>query len=461
LLWFGGAGFNAIGPFSGDHLTDFGGPLTGVFLTDTLPTAPPSTLRFYISNSSEGGIQTDFTVLDPEIGQVFFIGDGLTGTGSGKLQTFIVPAKATHLYLGYVDSCGGDVPSCYSDNAGSLNVTAKLEKRVPDWVEPTLLSAPSARLGSSMAYDAATDSTVLFGGSSAFVPGVSYDDTWVWHGGWTQLSPATSPSARGSAGMAYDASTGTVVLFGGEDSATNGSVFGDTWTWDGTTWTQQFPPFSPAARMSRGTMAYDPVTETVLLFGGTGADNGDYGGVTYNDTWEWNGRTETWTEVLPSSSPSPRQAPIAYDSLTKTVVLFGGDNGGGDCCRIYYSDTWNWDGSTWVQQAPAVSPSARTAAPMAYDSSLGEVVVFGGTSGPPNALNDTWGWNGKTWEELSLATEPSARYVSSVDFDSTTDGLVLFWRGVGRRRSYEQHVALDPRRGSLEPFPMHELLGGI
>jgi len=208
-------------------------------------------------------------------------------------------------------------------------------------------------------------------------------------------------------------------------------------------------------------MAYDPVTETVLLFGGTGADNGDYGGVTYNDTWEWNGRTETWTEVLPSSSPSPRQAPIAYDSLTKTVVLFGGDNGGGDCCRIYYSDTWNWDGSTWVQQAPAVSPSARTAAPMAYDSSLGEVVVFGGTSGPPNALNDTWGWNGKTWEELSLATEPSARYVSSVDFDSTTDGLVLFWRGVGRRRSYEQHVALDPRRGSLEPFPMHELLGGI
>ena len=95
------------------------------------------------------------------------------------------------------------------------------------------------------------------------------------------------------------------------------------------------------------------------------------------------------------------------------------------------------------------------------DSSLGEVVVFGGTSGPPNALNDTWGWNGKTWEELSLATEPSARYVSSVDFDSTTDGLVLFWRGVGRRRSYEQHVALDPRRGSLEPFPMHELLGGI
>ena len=29
--------------------------------------------------------------------------------------------------------------------------------------------------------------------------------------------------------MAYDAATGTVVLFGG--GAPNGGVFGDTWTW--------------------------------------------------------------------------------------------------------------------------------------------------------------------------------------------------------------------------------------
>lgn len=30
----------------------------------------------------------------------------------------------------------------------------------------------------------------------------------------------------------------------------------------------------------------------------------------------------------------------------KTVVLFGGDNGGGDCCNIYYNDTWAWNGLT-------------------------------------------------------------------------------------------------------------------
>ena len=39
--------------------------------------------------------------------------------------------------------------------------------------------------------------------------------------------------------MAYDAATGTVVLFGGR--ASDGLVFNDTWVWDGATWTKQFP----------------------------------------------------------------------------------------------------------------------------------------------------------------------------------------------------------------------------
>jgi hypothetical protein len=63
---------------------------------------------------------------------------------------------------------------------------------------------------------------------------------------------------------------------------------------------------------------------------------------------------------------------------------------------------------------------------MAFDATLGQVVVFGGTSGPPQALNDTWGWNGTTWIQLSLANQPSARYWPVMDFDPLSDGLVLF-----------------------------------
>ena len=52
---------------------------------------------------------------------------------------------------------------------------------------------------------------------------------------WAKQSPAASPSARIGAAMTYDAATGNVVLFGGEDS--NGVALSDTWLWDGNTWT--------------------------------------------------------------------------------------------------------------------------------------------------------------------------------------------------------------------------------
>lgn len=69
--------------------------------------------------------------------------------------------------------------------------------------------------------------------------------------GWTQLTPAFSPQPLQGASLAYDPTTQTVVLFGGSLNrlAQSGGVNSNqTWTWDGVTWTQQFPPISPPAR---------------------------------------------------------------------------------------------------------------------------------------------------------------------------------------------------------------------
>ena len=54
-----------------------------------------------------------------------------------------------------------------------------------------------------------------------------------------QKTPVSSPSKRSSMGLAYDAARGQVVLFGG---LAGPSVFADTWTWDGTTWTKRAGP---------------------------------------------------------------------------------------------------------------------------------------------------------------------------------------------------------------------------
>jgi hypothetical protein len=101
---------------------------------------------------------------------------------------------------------------------------------------------PSARVSHGMAYDAARQRVVLFGGvvqvgSDKFQP---VADTWQWNGEfWTQVEDI-GPSARGSHAMAYDASREQVILFGGNTSPNPiGEIAsGDTWAWDGEGWTQ-------------------------------------------------------------------------------------------------------------------------------------------------------------------------------------------------------------------------------
>jgi len=53
-------------------------------------------------------------LLHPALGETFGVGDGLTGTGTGDIQTFAIPKGATKLYLGYA----GDT---YSGNTGGTS----------------------------------------------------------------------------------------------------------------------------------------------------------------------------------------------------------------------------------------------------------------------------------------------------------------------------------------------------
>jgi hypothetical protein len=91
------------GPFLGlSAITTTFNSLVGVFLADTAPdpAATPSALSF------SSGAEMSFMILAPQLQQVFFIGDGLTGTGSGERQTFMVPTGATRLFLGSADGVG-------------------------------------------------------------------------------------------------------------------------------------------------------------------------------------------------------------------------------------------------------------------------------------------------------------------------------------------------------------------
>jgi hypothetical protein len=101
--------------------------LTGVFLNENAPTGTPPTMLDFTS----GGLGESFANVSPQLGQVFFIGDGLTGTGTGAVQQFLVPPTATRLFLGFADgifngsALAGD-PDTYTNNVGGLGVTLEI-----------------------------------------------------------------------------------------------------------------------------------------------------------------------------------------------------------------------------------------------------------------------------------------------------------------------------------------------
>jgi PKD repeat protein len=169
---------------------------------------------------------------------------------------------------------------------------------------------------------------------------------------------------------------------------------------------------------SKHAMAYDSKRGVTVLFGGTDGNSP-------NDTWEWNGTN--WIQRLPPVSPSARDGhAMAYDSARGVVVLFGGYS---------HNDTWEWDGTNWTQMSPAVNPPARYDHAMAYDSARGVVVLFGGYDAS-GRRNDTWEWDGTNWTQRSPAVSPSARYGHAMAYDSAR-GVVVLFGGYYRNDTWE------------------------
>jgi hypothetical protein len=104
--------------------------LVGVFLNNQEPAgAAPPILDF--TNDS-------FAAVSPVLNQMFFIGDGLTGTGTGSEQRFYVPEGATRLFLGFADGIDfTGLPGTYDDDIGSL--TAVYTQTVPEPASIALL----------------------------------------------------------------------------------------------------------------------------------------------------------------------------------------------------------------------------------------------------------------------------------------------------------------------------------
>jgi hypothetical protein len=229
-------------------------------------------------------------------------------------------------------------------------------------------TGPSPRTGARMVYDQKRQQMLLFGGRSSDDSDY-YNDTWVWNEQkqtWTGLD-VKGPEARSGHALAYDAARETVVLFGGKQGPFQ--QFDDTWEWDGKQWTKAVQP-GPSPRYGHA-MAYDPVHQTVLLMGGENK-------TILGDTWEWDGSTRTWTLLSEQGKGTLKQRTanaMAYDPRLRRMALYGGHDG-----LHSFNETWIWDNTqhTWIKLLEGLEGNARAYSSMAYDESRRVLIRFGG-----------------------------------------------------------------------------------
>ena len=265
-----------------------------------------------------------------------------------------------------------------------------------------------ARRGMAAVFDSHRQVVVMFGGEDM---GTVFDETWEFDGAsWQQVSTPHTPPARFWHGMAYDTDRQVVVLFGGFDEQT---YFNDTWEYDGSDWAQVTTLEMPQPLAGFG-MAYDSCRQKTVFFSGD---------VSWG-TWEYDGTN--WEKISVSNSPEFRWlSAITFDSVRCRAILFGGCGPG----VIGRNDTWEFDGANWVKVNTTNSPTPRWAHALAYDPILGKTILFGGY-GPEyptgNALGDTWEYDGSNWVETSPNNSPSAREQHIMAYEGNHQKTLLF-----------------------------------
>jgi hypothetical protein len=317
-----------------------------------------------------------------------------------------------------------------------------------DWrAQPYAFPRPSPRCAAMLAWEESTGDMVLFGGTCGGIP---LQDTWKWNGHWVQRFPAHSPPAQYAqhASMTFDRSRQAILLF--QDNPRQ------AWEWTGTDWRLLPESVTPAYMVAAAT---DLTRSRVVGLKSSGG------------VFEYDGRH--WTLIQSASSPPPRfLTSLAYLPSFGTVCF------GGISSPLFQplGDTWTWNGATWRQATVPVSPPARLSHGMAWAPGSGGIILFVGSTALPisfavvRSLGDTWLWNGVSWTDLtpSLTNAPPAGPAISLGLHLPTADLVLprssnqvwLWNGAWRSVTTTVSLPSGPFSSGMTPLTLGYMLVG-
>ncbi|MCA8952863.1 MAG: hypothetical protein KDE27_25360 [Planctomycetes bacterium] len=219
-------------------------------------------------------------------------------------------------------------------------------------------NAPANGFRQAMAYDPSGNRLVIVGGASAAGVFPAFGTTHVFDlatNTWSTIANptpgTTGPQEHLDGKLAFDAASGSLVLFGGTIAAGATGRMGETWLLSGTTWTPVTGLTAgvdrPSDRALHAMAARSAPYGDVVLVGGR-----DTADAIQNDTWRWDGVTGTWSQITPINATVPVSwasgNEVVYDALREVLVINNGPGTG-----IAPSNTTS--GSTgWVSEYDCV-----------------------------------------------------------------------------------------------------------
>jgi hypothetical protein len=172
--------------------------------------------------------------------------------------------------------------------------------------------------------------------------------------------------------MAFDPMRDVVVLFGGAIGLTGKS--GETWEYRGGSWEQVLITGSTPVAQRFPVMTYHPGLRRLVLIDEAGG------------TWSYDG---TWLAHTGTASRPGENAALVYDPLRKRLVMFGGGTSTSLSDETWEIEVTDTEASWTLVDTAGVRPVARLGHAMCSLAGARSIVVFGG-QGAATGLGDTW-----------------------------------------------------------------------
>ncbi|MCX6596651.1 MAG: hypothetical protein NTV70_09825 [Acidobacteria bacterium] len=256
-----------------------------------------------------------------------------------------------------------------------------------------------------------------------------------------------APSARLDGTIAYDPQTRQLYLFGGQGAG----LLNDTWSYslEAQRWTEVATTGTrPPARLGQ-TLIFDPVRRRLIVFGGQASGF-------FSDVWALDVATQAWQQLSrDEAGPSRRYGHSAvYDSVRDRMVISHGFTNAGR-----FDDTWAFEFATnsWRNISPSgTRPLRRCLHHAVYDPGRDQMFLYGGCASGfgPCPLGDLWAFDFRTgqWSERTGGVKPPARQHYGIVFDTVRDRLLLF--GGGGSTILNDTWDFDPRTGGWAATPL-------